>query len=120
MTIETDVHAALVAVCPRVFPVLAPAKAQRPYITVQNVGGTANYWLDRTPADKRLVRLFIKSWATTKAEAMALARQVELAMMAAHPTFTARVESELLDDVETDIEPWLYSELQEFAVIGPR
>ena len=52
-------------------------------------------------------------------DALALARQVEVAMMAA-TTFTARVESELLDDVETDVEPWLYSELQEFVVIGAR
>ena len=52
-------------------------------------------------------------------DAVALARQVEAAMMAA-TAFTARVESELLDDVETDAEPWLYSELQEFVVIGPR
>jgi hypothetical protein len=120
MTIESDVHAAIAAVCPRVFPVLAPVRTQRPYVTVQNVGGVPTYWMDRTPADKRLLRLFVKCWANSKAEALALARQVEVAMMAAHPTFTARVESELMDDVETDVEPWLYSELQEFTVIGPR
>ena len=75
--------------------------------------------LIRTPADKRVLRLFVKAWANSKTEALALARQVEAAMMAA-TAFTARVESELLDDVETDAEPWLYSELQEFVVIGPR
>ena len=42
------------------------------------------------------------------------------AVKAASTAFTARVESELQDDVETDGEPWLYSELQEFVVIGPR
>lgn len=119
MTIEADVHAAIAAVCPRVFAVLAPLGAARPYVTVQNVGGQPTYWLDRTPSDKRVLRLFVKSWANSKTEALALARQVEAAMMAA-TAFTARVESELLDDVETDAEPWLYSELQEFVVIGPR
>lgn len=119
MTIEADVHAAIAAVCPRVHAVLAPLGAMRPYVTVQNVGGRPTYWLDRTPSDKRVLRLFVKSWANSKAEAMAMARQIEVAMMAA-TAFTARVDSELLDDVETDIEPWLFSELQEFVVIGPR
>lgn len=119
MTIETDVHAAIATVCPRVYPVLAPIRAQRPYVTVQNVGGQPTYYMDRTPADKRVLRLFVKAWANSKPDAVTLARQIEAAMMAA-TAFTARVESELQDDVETDGEPWLYSELQEFIVIGPR
>ncbi len=119
MSIETDVHAAIATVCPRVYPVLAPLRAARPYVTVQNVGGQPNYYMNRAPADKRMVRLFIKTWAHSKPEALALAHQVEAAMMAA-TAFTARVDSELQDDVETDAEPWLYSELQEFVVIGPR
>jgi len=119
MTIESNVHAAIATVCPRVFPILAPLKTTRPYVTVQNIGGTPNYYIDRQQADKRTLRLLVKTWANGKDEAVALARQVEAAMMAA-TAFTARVESELLDDVETDAEPWLYSELQEFVVIGPR
>jgi hypothetical protein len=119
MSIEAAVHTAIATVCPRVYPVLAPIRTQRPYVTVQNIGGTPTYYMDRTPADKRVRRLFVKSWANTKAEALALAQQIEVAMMAA-TTFTARVESELMDDVETDVEPWLYSELQEFVVIGAR
>lgn len=119
MTIESDVHAAIATVCPRVFPVLAKVGVQRPYVTVQNIGGQPLYWLDRSASDKRMVRLFVKSWANSKPEALALARQIEAAMMAA-TAFTARVESELLDDVETDGEPWLYSELQEFVVFGLR
>lgn len=119
MTIESDVHAAIGAICPRVYPVLAPIRATLPYITVQNIGGRPAYYIDRSPADKRVLRLFVKTWARSKADAMVMARQVEVAMMAA-TAFTARVESELLDDIETDVEPWLYSELQEFVVIGPR
>ena len=119
MSIEAAVHTVIATVCPRVYPVLAPIRAQRPYVTVQNIGGTPTYYLNRAPADKRVLRLFVKSWALSKVDALALARQVEVAMMAA-TTFTARVESELLDDVETDVEPWLYSELQEFVVIGAR
>lgn len=119
MTIESNVHAAIATVCPRVFPILAPLKTTRPYVTVQNIGGTPNYYIDRQQADKRTLRLLVKTWADSKAGAVAVARQVEAAMMAAS-TFVARVESELLDDVETDIDPWLYSELQEFVVIAPR
>ena len=88
-------------------------------MTVQNIGGEPNYYLNRSAADKRTLRLLVKTWANSKAEAVTIARQIEAALMAA-TTFTARVESELLDDVETDIEPWLFSELQEFVVIGPR
>jgi hypothetical protein len=119
MTIESDVHVAIATVCPRVHAVLAPLRTQRPYVTVQNIGGDPTYYLNRSPADKRVLRLIVKTWANSKGEALDLIRQVEAAMMAA-TSFTARVESELLDDVETDAEPWLYSELQEFVVIGPR
>jgi hypothetical protein len=119
MTIESDVHAAIATVCPRVHTVLAPLRTARPYVTVQNIGGDPTYYMNRAAADKRVLRMLVKTWANGKAEAVALARQVEAAMMAA-TAFTARVESELLDDVETDAEPWLYSELQEFVVIGPR
>lgn len=119
MTIESDVHAAISAVCPRVHAVLAPLRATRPYVTVQNIGGDPTYYLNRAAADKRVLRLLVKAWANSKTDALALIRQVEVAMMAA-TAFTARVESEPLDDVETDAEPWLYSELQEFVVIGPR
>lgn len=121
MTIESDVHAAIAAVCPRVYPVLAPIRAIRPYVTVQNVGGRPIYAMDRVAADKRELRLFIKAWANSKPDALALIRQIEAALMAVPmSTFIARVESEPLDDVETGAEPWLYSELQEFVVIGPR
>lgn len=119
MTIESDVHAAIATVCPRVHAVLAPIRTQRPYVTVQNVGGTPNYYIDRTQADKRVLRLLVKTWAGSKLDAVAMARQVEAAMMAA-TSFIARVESELLDEIETDVEPWLYSELQEFIVIAGR
>lgn len=119
MTIETDVHAAIATVCPRVYPVLAPLRAQMPFVTVQNIGGQPIYYVENTPADKRMVRLFIKAWAASKLDAVALARQVEAAMVAA-TAFVATVESELLDDVETDIDPWKYSELQEFTVFAPR
>jgi hypothetical protein len=121
MTIESDVHAAIATVCPRVFPVLAPIRTQRPYVTVQNIGGRPIYAIDRIPADKRVLRLFVKTWASSKAEALQLIRQIEAALMAVPmSTFITRVESEPLDDLETDVEPWLYSELQEFVVIGPR
>lgn len=119
MSIESSIHAAIATVCPRVYPVLAPIRTQRPYVTVQNIGGVPTYYMDRTPADKRVRRYFIKCWASSKAEALALAAQVEVAMMAA-TAFTARVESEPLDDIETDVEPWLYSALQDYQVIGPR
>jgi len=119
MTIESDVHAAIAPVCPRVFAVLAPVRTTRPYVTVQNIGGDPTYYLNRQPADKRVLRLMVKTWANSKAEALDLIRQVEVALMAA-TAFTARVETEPLDDVETDGDPWLYSELQEFVVIGPR
>lgn len=119
MTIESDVHAAIATACPRVHAVLAPPRTQRPYVTVQNIGGDPAYYLNRSAADKRVLRLLVKTWANSKAESLGLIRQVEAAMMAA-TAFTARVESEPLDDVETDGEPWLFSELQEFVVIGPR
>ena len=121
MTIESDLHAAITAVCQRVYPVLAPIRTARPYVTVQSIGGRPIYSIDRVPADKRDLRFFIKAWSNSKAESLVLIRQIEAALMAVPmTTFIARVESEPLDDVETDVEPWLYSVLQEFVLIGPR
>lgn len=119
MTIESDVHAAIATVCPRVHTVLAPPRTARPYVTVQNIGGLVNYYVDNVAADKRTVRIYVKSWASSKADALAIGLQIEAAMVAA-TVFVASVESELLDDVETDVEPWLFSVLQEFLVTGPR
>ena len=77
MTIESDVHAAIATVCPRVHAVLAPLRTQRPYVTVQNIGGDPTYYLNRSAADKRVLRLLVKTWANSKAESLDLIRQVE-------------------------------------------
>lgn len=119
MSIESDLHAAVATVCTRVFPAVAPIRTARPYVTVQNIGGFPTYYMDSTPATKRVRRYFVKTYANSKAEALTLAQQIEVAVMAS-TAFTARVESELLDNIETDVEPWLYSELQEFMIIGDR
>ena len=67
----------------RVYPDIGPAGVIAPYITWQQVGGTPVNFLDTaTLPSKANGRFQINTWATTRAEAAALAKQVENAVRA--------------------------------------
>lgn len=82
MSLETDLIAALLAKCPRVFPSTAPYGTPLPYITWQHIGGKSLRFLDNSASDKRNVYMQINVWADTSAQAIGLARQVEDALCA--------------------------------------
>ena len=50
---ETDLTTLLLAICPRVFPDVAPLSTARPYITYQQIGGQSLRFVEGTAADKR-------------------------------------------------------------------
>jgi hypothetical protein len=83
MTVEADIFTALKGlVGNRAYPDIAPANAAKPYITYQQVGGAAVNLLANAPAGKRNGRFQVNVWASTRAEASNLARQVEDALVA--------------------------------------
>lgn len=88
MSLESDLYAVLAAVQPRVFPDVAPPGAELPYITWQQFGGDVVRPVDGLP-DKRNAYIQVNCWASTRAEANAMALQVEAALVAA-TAFQAR------------------------------
>lgn len=66
----------------RVYPDVAKERAAVPFITHQDVGGEAVNFLDRTNPSKRNTRLQVNVWASTRAEAKAIAHQVEVQLRA--------------------------------------
>lgn len=120
MTVEADITTALLTVCPRVSPDVAPFATARPYITWQFIGGRALRWLNGEPADKRHTLLQVNVWSERRTEALALARQVETALCDGAAPFVGQPESEPIADVAEDIEPILYGARQDFSILSTR
>jgi hypothetical protein len=117
MTIETDLVAALQALCPRVFADTAETKTARPYVIWQRIGGEAQRYVDNTPIAWRSALLQIDVWADHRLEADALAQAIEEALCQA-AGFTADVEGESTSLNEPDLKR--YGTSQDFTLWGPR
>lgn len=83
MSLESDIFDALKAlVANRVYPDVAPAGAENPFIVYQQAGGEAVNFLEAGAPAKRNARMQIACWATTRLAAATLARQAEDALTA--------------------------------------
>ena len=81
MTIEADLYAAISPIVPRVYPDIAPAAVARPYAVYQQVGGSVvNPIADQAPGTRN-ARMQIIVSADTRAQAAALMRQIEEALI---------------------------------------
>ncbi len=125
MSVESTVFNALKAlVANRVFPDIAPPLTVRPYITYQQVGGKSVNFLAQgaevqtgsPPAplfpDKANARIQINVWADTRAQASALAKQVEDALRALTALQTT-VEGAPIANYEADTK--LRGSIQDFS-----
>ena len=84
MSIESILFNALKGlVANRVYPDVGPSGVVAPYLTWQQVGGQSINFLDTaTLPSKANGRYQVNTWAATRAEAVALAKQVENAVRA--------------------------------------
>lgn len=117
MSLETDLAATLRAICPRVFPDEAPTSTERPYVIFQQIGGAALGFLDSAIPSKRNALVQVDVWAATRAEANALALQIEAAMLAAQK-FTGRPQGALRTMSEADLQ--LRGARQDFDIWADR
>jgi hypothetical protein len=117
VSFETDLHTVLSAVCPRVFPDVADNGTQRPYITWQQIGGFAPMYTEGVLPDKRCGFIQVNAWATTRAEAIALALQAEAALVAASQ-FQAKPQSAFSAAVEDGSDA--RGTMQDFEIWAPR
>lgn len=84
MTIETDLVAALDALCGgKCYADAAPAGTAAPFITYQQVGGRTVDFIEGGASIKRNARLQVNVWHSSRAQANALMRQVEDALQSA-------------------------------------
>ncbi|MQA39034.1 DUF3168 domain-containing protein [Rugamonas aquatica] len=72
----------------RVYPDLAPADAQRPYITYQVVGGSAVNYVEASVPDIQNARVQISVWADTRLAASDVGKQAEDALRLCLPLRT--------------------------------
>ena len=79
---EADLNTLLKAICPRVFPDVAPSGTALPYVTWQGLGGESLSFLDNTTGDKRNTLMQISVYSSTRLQALQLVRQIEDAMRA--------------------------------------
>lgn len=113
MTVEADLYNVLKVVCPRAFPDFAPVSTQRPYVTFQQIGGDVVNFVDNQVASKRNAVFQINVWSDRRTESVALARQVEEALIAA-TAFSARPVAALAADYDADVP--VYGTRQDFSV----
>jgi hypothetical protein len=81
MSFEVTLSDALeVLVSSRVWPDVAPAGVQMPYITYQQVGGTPVNFLSQAVPSKKNARVQVNGWAANRLEAAALGIAIEDAL----------------------------------------
>lgn len=90
MSAEATIHALLSGlVAARVYPDVAPSGVARPFIVYQQVGGQGVVYTEGTMPDHENARMQIACWATTRTQAITLAKQAEALICAselmAHP-----------------------------------
>jgi hypothetical protein len=117
MSVESDLNTLLKAICPRVFPDVAPAGTATPYVTWQGIGGESVNFLDNTTGDKRNTFMQINVWSQTRLQALQTIRDIENAMRAA-PTFVCRPSGEPISQYEEDTQ--LYGAFQRFDIWSTR
>lgn len=117
MSMEQDLQAALVALCPRVFQVIAPAPQTQIYVTWQAIGGHSLRYLENTPAGLRNTLVQVNVWALKSSDTTTLIRQIEDALCAS-AAFTALPQGEALSTYEPDTK--LFGALQRFSVYAAR
>lgn len=118
MTIEADLYALLQSlVSGRCFPDFAPLGTVRPFLTFEQAGGDALYFIDGSLPDKKHGRFEIGVYADSRAACAALALQVE-ASMAAATAFQSTAIHAPMSDYASDVK--IYSSTQNFSVFSTR
>lgn len=116
---EASLVTVLRTITAQVYPDVAPSGTPAPYITYQHIGGTPLRYFDGSAASLRHSLIQINTWASTRLQALDLARQVEDALCATPAaTFTARPSTEPIGAAADA--PELRGCMQDFDIWGPR
>lgn len=113
MALESKLTAVLKAVCPRTSPDFAPFDTQRPYVTYQQIGGAAIKPLAREVPNLENAEIQINVWSNTRAEAKALIKQIEAAIIM-ETGFIGKPSAAAASDFDADIP--VYCSRQDFSI----
>ena len=117
MSLESKLFTELGALCPRVFPDVAPAGTLRPYVTYQQIGGDPAFYVEGQAMGKVNAYVQINVWHDERAQANALMRQIEAALLAA-TTFQAEPLAALIGSYDDDTR--LRGAQQDFSIWADR
>jgi len=117
MSIESNLQALLMTLCPRVRADVAEVGLAAPYVVWQAIGGPSINALDNSLPGQRRVYMQVSVWAKSRQEADTLSRAAEAAMRAA-PHFIATPSGEAMSTHEPDTK--LYGSIQRFSIWGNR
>lgn len=115
MTVEADLFNVLSPLVPsmRVYPDVAPQNVAKPYITFQQIGGSAINTLETAAVGKRNARFQVNCWDVSRLNVATLARQVEDAI-ASSTTVRGFVLGAMTAIFEQDL--LLYGTRQDFSI----
>lgn len=117
MTVEADIRTALLNECPRVRFDFAAVGTQRPYVTVQQVGGNVINPIGNTVPDKQHGEFQVNVWADSREAASLLALAIE-ARLRTTTTFQARPRSAPVADFDPDVP--VYGTRQDWSIWSSR
>lgn len=116
MSFEGDFRALIASLVDgRAYPDVPPDVPVYPFITYQQVGGQAGWFLDQSMPDKKHARMQVNVWAATRVQANTIGRQVEAAISAG--TMQATPIGALQAEYESDLKK--YGTRQDFGVWYP-
>ena len=117
MSLESDLYAALAAVCPRVYPDTAPDNPVRPYVTWQQLGGAVITPVADEVPDQENAFVQVNVWADTRLEAKTLAKAIEAALITS-AALNARPQAAATSTMDDEVR--LYGCAQDFSIWAPR
>lgn len=117
MSLESKLFTELAALCPRVFPDVAPEATPRPYVTYQQIGGDPSFYVEGQVMARVNAYVQINVWHTERQAANALMRQIEAALLQS-TAFQAAPQAGLIAGFEDDTET--RSAQQDFSIWADR
>ena len=117
LTLEDQLTAVLQALCPRVYPDIAPTGTASPYVVWHMYGGQAVAYVEGPQAARRNAHVQINCWAASRGAANTLSLQIAQALHA-HPTLQAQALAAL--QAAYDEDTGLYGALQDFSLWADR
>lgn len=114
MTVEADLYTALGAlVSNRAYPFVQPIGATLPCIVYQQIGGESASFLELTMPSKKNAQFQVRTWASTYKAAVALARDIEDALVVS-TTLRASAVGALIADYASDTNE--FGTIQQFSI----